>query len=174
MLLLEWTHSDYPTGALTVELFELITRYQANGGDPEAVQALEAKQRAVLAGLLSFETSLELYTEAYLLCVRARKDINKDEIGKLPEPLPPVVRHLSKLPAPKKYFKQKAHGWQQDVSKLLTLAFLSLEAHKVPEELPVEEQAEEIGVTQVVSPFWRPLYSCLAGWRHIAWWRQWR
>lgn len=58
-LLLEWTaHADYPTGALTVELVENITRYQADGGDPEAVQALEAKQRAVLAGLLSFKTSL--------------------------------------------------------------------------------------------------------------------
>ena len=111
-------------------------RFEADGGDPEAVQALEAKQRAVLTGLLSFETSLELYTQAYLLCVRARKDINKDEIGKLLELLPPVVRHLSKLPVPKKYLKQKAHGGQQDVSKLLTLAFLSLEAHRVPEEPP--------------------------------------
>ena len=83
-LLVEWTaHADYPTGALTVELVEQISRYQGDGGDPEAAQALEAKQRAVLAGLLSFEKALELYTEAYLLCVKACKDIHKDEISKL-------------------------------------------------------------------------------------------
>ena len=141
-LLLEWTaHADYPTGALTVELVELITRYQ---GDPEAARALEAKQRAVLAGLLSFEKALELYTEAYLLCVKARKDIHKDEISKLLGLLPPVVRHLSNLPVPKKYLKQKAHGWQQDLSKLLALAYLALEAHK-----PEEEPVEDIGATAI-------------------------
>ena len=54
------------------------------------------------------------------------------------------MRHLSNLPAPKKYLKQKAHGWQLDLSKILALAFLSLEAHK-----PEEQPAEDIGATQV-------------------------
>lgn len=144
-LILDWTaHADYPTGALTVELVELITQHQADGGDPEATQALESQQRAILAGLVNFESAVELYTESYMLCVKARKDIHKDEISKLLCLLPPVVRHLSNLPAPKKYLKQKAHGWQQDLSKILALAFLSLEAHK-----PEEQPAEDIGATQV-------------------------
>jgi len=40
----------------------------------------------------------------------------------------------------KKISRQKAHQWQQDVSKLLTLAYLCLEAHKVAEEPGAEEQ----------------------------------
>ena len=63
-LLLEWTaHSDFPAESLTVDLVELITRCQAE--DVEATKALEAKQRAILSGLLSFETGTNLYTEAY-------------------------------------------------------------------------------------------------------------
>ena len=55
-----------------------------------------------------------------------------------------MVRHLSNLPVPKKYLKQKAHGWQQDLSKLLALAYLALEAHK-----PEEEPVEDIGTTAI-------------------------
>lgn len=46
-----------------MDLVELITRCQAE--DVEATKALEAKQRAILSGLLSFETGTNLYTEAY-------------------------------------------------------------------------------------------------------------
>ena len=144
-LLVEWTgHSDYPSEALTIGLVELISRHQAEGGDPEAVNALHEKQRGVLAGLLPFETALELYSQAYLLCVKARKEVNKDEIGGLLNLLPPVIRHVSGLPQPKKYSKQKAHAWAEHLSKLLTLAYLGLEAHK--EGYPPEEPAEELEV----------------------------
>ena len=68
------------------------------------------------------------------VCVTARKDLTKDEIVELLQCLPPVVRLLSSLSSVKKYSRQKAHGWQQDVTKLLTLAYLSLESHKVSEE----------------------------------------
>ena len=75
-LLLEWTaHSDFPAESLTVDLVELITRCQAR--DVEATKAPKPKQRAILCGLLSFETATNLYTEAYLLCVQARRDISE-------------------------------------------------------------------------------------------------
>ena len=51
---------------------------------------------------------------------------------------------LSSLNSTKKYSRQKAHQWQQDVSKLLTLAYLCLEAHKVTEEPAAEEQEAEV------------------------------
>jgi len=43
----------------------------------------------------------------------------------------------------KKYSRQKAHQWQQDLSKLVTLAYLCLESHKVVEEPEAEEQEAE-------------------------------
>ena len=54
---------------------------------------------------------------AYLLCVQARRDISKEEVKKFLELLPPAVRRLSGLPLPKKYLKQKAHGWSDHVAK---------------------------------------------------------
>ena len=143
-LILAWTaHADYPAGALPLELVELIGRHQADGTDAEVTQALESHQRTILAGLINFEAAVALYTESYMLCVKARRDVHKDEISKLLGLLPPVVRVLSNLPTAKKYQKQKAHGWQLDLSKVLALAFLALEAHK-PEETPAEEIAENV------------------------------
>lgn len=63
--------------------------------------------------------------------------------------LPPVVQLFSNLSCVRKYNNQKVHGWQQNVTKLLILAYLSLEVHKAPEKLPEEEQVEEPGVTEV-------------------------
>ena len=59
------------------------------------------------------------------------------------ECIPPVVRLLSSMNSTKKCSRQKAHQWQQDVSKLLTLAYLCLEAHKMAEEPGPEEQEAE-------------------------------
>jgi len=61
----------------------------------------------------------------------------------LMECIPPVVRLLSSMNSTKKYSRQKAHQWQQDLSKLLTLAYLCLESHKVVEEPEAEEQEAE-------------------------------
>ena len=137
-LLIEWTGHGDPPEALTVGLVELITRYTRQMVAMPR-QRMQENQRTILRGLVPWETALELYSQAYLLCVKARKEVAKEEIGGLLNLLPPVVRHLSGLPHPKKYLKQKAHGWADHLSKLLTLAYLSAESYKVtspPEEPP--------------------------------------
>lgn len=138
-LILDWTaHADYPTAALTVELVELIGRHQADGGDPEATHALESQQRAILAGLVNFESAVELYTESYLLCVKARKDIHKDEISKLTSPF----KLASSLKVPKAEGTRLAAGPEQDLG-------LGVLVPRSPQHKPEEQPAEDIGATQV-------------------------
>ena len=149
-LIVAWTaHTAYPVEAMTVGLVELISKVQADPANSAAANALAESQRAILKGLVTWEVAVDLYVKTYRLCVTARKDLTKEEIVVLLECLPPVVRLLSDLSSVKKYSKQKAHKWQQDVTKLLTLAYLSLEAHRVTEEVPLDDPAEEPAVTQM-------------------------
>ena len=137
-LIVAWSaHTEYPVEAMTMELAELITQIQADPSNSEAANRLNEFQRSILKGLVKWEVAVNAYVKTYRLRVTARKDIRK-------ECFPPVVRLLSSLNSTKKYSRQKAHQWQQDVSKLLTLAYLCLEAHKVTEEPAAEEQEAEV------------------------------
>lgn len=129
---------------MTMELAELITQIQADPSNSEAANRLNEFQRSILKGLVKWDVAVNAYVKTYRLCVTARKDIRKEEIVALMECFPPVVRLLSSLNSTKKYSRQKAHQWQQDVAKLLTLAYLCLEAHKVTEEPAAEEQEAEV------------------------------
>ena len=94
-----------------------------------------------MRGLVPWNAAVEVYVKTYSLCVTARKEVRKEEIVELMEGLPLVVRHLSGVSPAKKYLRQKAHHWQSDLTKLLTLAYLCLEAHRVI-EAPAAEVPE--------------------------------
>ena len=126
-----WTgHVEYPPEAMTIQLAELVTRVQADASDSEAANALGQHQKAILKGLIPWEQACSIYMKTYMMCVTARKEVTKEEIVQLLDLLPPVVRLLSGLPGTKKYQKQKAHGWQDHVAKILTVTHLALEAHQ--------------------------------------------
>ena len=144
-LIVAWSaHAEYPADAMTVGLVEHITQIQADPSNSVAANCLAEMQRSILKGLVKWHEAVNLFVKIYQLCVTARKDIRKEEIVELMECVPPVVRLLSSMNSPKKYSRQKAHQWQQDVSKLLTLAYLCLEAHKVAEEPEAEGQDAEV------------------------------
>ena len=146
-LIVTWSgHADYPAEAMTIELVELISQIQADPSNAEVANRLNEMQRSIVRGLVPWNAAVEVYVKSYRLCVTARKEVRKEEIVELMEGLPLVVRHLSGLSPTKKYGRQKAHHWQSDVSKLLTLAYLCLEAHRVTEhpaaEVPEAEAAD--------------------------------
>ena len=141
-LIVTWSgHADYPAEAMTIELVELISQIQADPSDAEVANRLNEMQRAIVKGLVPWNAAVAAYAKTYSLCVTARTEIRKEEIVELMEGLPRVVRHLSGLSPTKKYARQKAHNWQSDVSKLLTLAYLCLESHRVT-EVPAAEVPE--------------------------------
>ena len=149
-LIVTWSgHADYPAEAMTIELVELISQIQADPSNAEVANRLNEMQRSIVRGLVPWNAAVEVYVKTYSLCVTARKEVRK-------EGLPLVVRHLSGLSPTKKYGRQKAHHWQSDVTKLLTLAYLCLEAHRITEgpaaEVP-EAEAKQLEAGHVRGPF---------------------
>ena len=96
---------DSPLG-FSRRITDVITRCQAE--DVEATKAVEAKKRAILSGLLSFETGTNLYTEAYgLPSLRASAQGHQQRGG---QEIPGTFAAAIAV-------KQKAHGWSDHVAK---------------------------------------------------------
>ena len=125
-LLLEWTaHADYSTGGLTVELVENITRYQ----DPEDVQDVEPCWQVCSASRRLWNSTLKP-----IFCASEHaKTSTKMRSGKLLAAASSGAPSLEASSAEK--IPQTKGSW--------------LAGPEEPPVEPVEEPAEEIGVTQV-------------------------
>ena len=123
-----------------MDLAELIA--QIHPPNSAAANRLDEFQRSILKGLVKWDVAVNFYVKTYQLCVTARKDVRKKK--RSTDGMHPTSRtSFVQYEFYKKCSRQKAHQWQQDVSKLLTLAYLCLEAHKMAEEPGGEEQEAE-------------------------------
>ena len=73
-----------------------------------------------------------------------------DQLRAALEQVPSSLRLLLGLPAPGKYSRQKAHGWERDFSRMLALAATGFRAHydallcpDSPAEVQEAEEEEE-------------------------------
>eukprot|EP00913_Durusdinium_trenchii_P001260 g1161.t1 len=149
LFVLAYTGEKFPADQKTAELEELMNELKAAEVPQEAQQKLELKEKLFLSKLLPAE-NLAVFVENLVGACTAVPGPKHDQLRAALEQVPSSLRLLLGLPAPGKYSRQKAHGWERDFSRMLALAAAGFRAHydallcpDSPAEVQEAEEEEE-------------------------------
>ena len=149
LFVLAYTGEKFPADQKTAELEELMNELKAAEVPQEAQQKLELKEKLFLSKLLPAE-NLAVFVENLVGACTAVPGPKHDQLRAALEQVPSSLRLLLGLPAPGKYSRQKAHGWERDFSRMLALAATGFRAHydallcpDSPAEVQEAEEEEE-------------------------------